>query len=105
MQKYCKRSKTGGAEGLGTRLYNAPSTVDYAMTYNNTGSGDPMASLDRILGACEHGVFVCIHSNIGMVSLVPRPRGRRKDGLVSTARASAAFPEKPGNSFSFVNGQ
>ena len=43
------------------------STVDYAMTYNNTGSGDPIASLDRILGACEHGVFVCIHSNIGMV--------------------------------------
>ena len=39
------------------------------------------------------------------VSLVPRPRGRRKDGLVSTVRASAAFPEKPGNSFSFVNGQ
>ena len=38
-------------------------------------------------------------------SLVPRPRGRRKDGLVSTVRASAAFPEKPGNSFSFVNGQ
>ena len=24
-------------------------------------------------------------------SLVPRPRGRRKDGLVSTARASAAI--------------
>ena len=37
-----------------------------------------------------------VHSHAShklFVSLVPRPRGRRKDGLVSTARASAAISD------------
>ena len=38
-------------------------------------------------------------------SLVPRPCGRRKDGLVSTACACASIPRKTGNPCTFLNGR
>ena len=42
---------------------------------------------------------------ITVPSLVPRPRGRRKTAWYPLLAHARAFPEKPGNSFSFVNGQ
>ena len=74
----------------GTRLMTQTTSV-YTCCNMDLVLQDHTSSGASVNALCQRRRINCITStSTYMSSLVPRPRGRRKDGLVSTARASAA---------------